>query len=346
MAQHNSSPATVTQPDSTPVTNAQPSSTLTTIARHNSTPATITEPNSTPVSNTDADYRRGKTVYFSTHRGGQVNKGMVINLTPRKKHIKVATSSKERPIDVALDQLKEPPPQPLKNHRFIISGNIAERGEKEKVNTEKLAEIINNLGGIVFSGDVEKAADASLIIITSQKEINKPTQKLNKTLVMAYRLGWKIISKKLILEARNTNTLPSISHYELDLTSIRNAPASNVVHAKVFTKSSMINNHQVVGGHRELKKKLRESSKRKNSENEMPQKSLPKKPCTAYVMFSKQMWKSIITENPHFTMHEVNSVVSEMWKQVGNEDRSAYRQKALENYERRLEHYNSANRQP
>ena len=194
------------------------------------------------MSNTDAEYRRGKTVYFPTHRGGQVNKGMVINLTPRKKHIKVTTSSKERPIDVALDQLREPTPQPLKNHRFIISRNIAERGEKEKVNTEKLAEIINNLGGIVFSGDVEKAADASLIIITSQKEINKPTQKLNKTLVMAYRLGWKIISKKLILEARNTNTLPSISHYELDLTSIRNAPASNVVHAKVFTKSSMINN--------------------------------------------------------------------------------------------------------
>ena len=81
-----------------------------------------------------------------------------------------------------------------------------------------------------------------------------------------------------------------------------------------------------------------ESSKRKNSENEMPQKSLPKKPCTAYVMFSKQMWKSIIKENPYFTMHEVNSVVSEMWKQVGNEDHSAYRQKALENYERRLEH--------
>ena len=53
-------------------------------------------------------------VYFSTHQGGQVNKGMVINLTPRKKHFKVATRSKERPIDVALDQLKEPPPQPLK----------------------------------------------------------------------------------------------------------------------------------------------------------------------------------------------------------------------------------------
>ena len=91
IAQPNSTPATVTQPNSTPVTNAQPSSTLATIAQHNSTPATITEPNSTPVSNTDADYRRGKTVYFSTHRGGQVNKGMVINLTPRKKQYKLKT---------------------------------------------------------------------------------------------------------------------------------------------------------------------------------------------------------------------------------------------------------------
>ena len=132
IAQPNSTPASIMQPNSSPVTNAQPCSTLATMAQHNSTPTTITEPNSTPVSNTDADYRRGKTVYFSTHRGGQVNKGMVINLTPRKKHIKVATSSKERPMDVALDQLKEPPPQPLKNHRFIISGNIAERGEHRK----------------------------------------------------------------------------------------------------------------------------------------------------------------------------------------------------------------------
>ena len=86
-AQPDSTLPTNTQPNSSPVTDEQPSSTLATITQPNSTPATITEPNSTPVSNTDADYRRGKTVYFSTHRGGQVNKGMVINLTPRKKYI-------------------------------------------------------------------------------------------------------------------------------------------------------------------------------------------------------------------------------------------------------------------
>ena len=185
----------------------------------------------------------------------------------------------QRPIDVAIDCLTEPPPQPRKDQTFVISGNIAERGDKEKVNMDKLTEIIKNLGGTVFTGDVEKVVDASFIIVTSQKEIDKPTQKLNKTLIMAYRLGWKIVSKKFILEARNTN-------------SIRTAPANSVLHAKVLTNSTMFNNHHVVGGHRELKKKLRgDSTKRKRPDNATQEKSLPKKPCTAYAMFSKTVWK-------------------------------------------------------
>ena len=121
-------------------------------------------------------------------------------------HVKVATN----PIDVALDCLTELPPHGAKH-----TGNIAERDDKEKFNTEKLTEIVMSLGGTVFSGDVEKAVDASFVIVTSQKEINKPTQKLNKTLTMAYRLGWKIITKQFIIESRNTNTLPSIETYKL-----------------------------------------------------------------------------------------------------------------------------------
>ena len=231
------------------MTNAQPAD----------NPVTDTQPLDTPDSIgelADAEYRRGKTVFFTSHQSAEVNKGMVINLTPRKKHVKVATNPKQRPIDVALDCLTEPPPQPLKSQTFVISGNIAERGDKEKVNTEKLTEIIKSLGGTVFSGDVEKAVDASFVIVTSQKEINKPTQELNKTLTMAYRLGWKIISKKFIIESRNTNTLPSICDYELDLANLRTAPAESVLHSKVMTNSTMINNHHVVGGHRELKKKI------------------------------------------------------------------------------------------
>ena len=58
---------------------------------------------------------------------------------------------------------------------FVITGNIAEHGERVKVNTDKLAELIKNLGGTVFMGDVAKVADASFMIITSQKEVDKPT---------------------------------------------------------------------------------------------------------------------------------------------------------------------------
>ena len=341
-------PVTNAQPVDIPVTDRGPPVTLVTDEQSANTPVTNTQPLDTPDSSgelADTEYRRGKTVFFTSHQSAEVNKGMVINLTPSKQHVKVATNSKERPIDVALDCLTEPPPQPLKSQTFVISGNIAERGDKEKVNTEKLIEIVKSLGGTVFSGDVEKAADASFVVVTSQKEINKPTQKLNKTLTMAYRLGWKIISKQFIIEARNTNTLPSIWDCELDLANIRTAPANSVLHSKVLTNSTMINNHHVVGGHRELKKKIRGDSKRKKPDSVVQEKSLPKKPCTAYAMFSKTVWKSIVKEHPTFTMREVNSCVSELWKEVGDEDRRMYQQQAKENYENRIERFNSANRQ-
>ena len=143
------------------------------------------------------------TVFFTAEQNGQVNKGMVIDLTPRKKHVKVATNPRERPVAVALEFLTQPPPQPLKDQTFVITGHIAERDEKEKVNTERLTEIIKSLSGTVFSGDIKKATDASFMVVTSQRELNKPTPKL-KTLVMAFHLGWKFVSKKIILTARDT----------------------------------------------------------------------------------------------------------------------------------------------
>ena len=265
---------------------------------------------------------------------------MVANLTPQKRHAKLATCSKTKAITVPLESLQAPPPQPLKGQHFVITGNIAERGERVKVNTEKLTELIKNLGGTVFMGDVTKAADASFTIVTSQKEVDKPTQKLNKTLVTAYRLGWKIISKKLILEAKNTNTLPPVSNYELDLTNIRNAPATSVIHARILTNSSM------VSGHRELKKKLRGNCpKRKKPDNITQEKRLPRRPCTGYTMFLRSVWKSIVQEHPHFSMREVNSLVSEMWQKVGIEDRRMYQQQAKEDFENCIENYHTLNRE-
>ena len=128
------------------------------------------------------EYRRGKIVYFSNQQKSEVAKGMVVNLTPQKRHVKLATCSKTKAITVPLESLQAPPPQPLKGQHFVITGNIAEHGERVKVNTEKLTELIKNLGGTVFMGDVTKAPDASFMIVTSQKEVDKPTQKLNKAL--------------------------------------------------------------------------------------------------------------------------------------------------------------------
>lgn len=102
---------------------------------------------------------------------------MLINLTSRKKHVTVATTSKGRPVLA-----------PLNDQTFVLSGSLVERDDKEKLTTEKVTSIIEKPGGNVYTGDVEKAADASFVV-TSQKALKKVTNKVNKTLIMAYRLG-------------------------------------------------------------------------------------------------------------------------------------------------------------
>lgn len=269
---------------------------------------------------------------------------MLVNLTPRKKHVKIATTSKERPVLVPLNRLTEPPPLPLKNQTFVISGSIAEQGDKEKLTTDKLTSIIVKLGGNVYSGDVEKAKDASFVVITSQKELNKETCKVNKTLIMVYCLSWPIVSKTMIIEARDSNNPPSIANHLLDLTSIKNAPGTSVVHAKVFSSSVMINNHQTVRGHRELKKQLRGGSnrrKRDQSDSEVKDKHPPKKPCTAYVTFSKEMWKTVVKDNPNCSMRQVNTKISEMWNTVGEEVKRGYQIKAKETFLQAVNSWNS-----
>ena len=152
------------------------------------------------------------------------------------------------------------------------------------------------------------------------------------------------MSKKMIIEARDSNTLPSISNYLLDLTTIRDAPDTDVVHTKVFSKSTMINNHQTVRGHRELKKQLRmESNRRKRDESSsgLKNKRPPKKPCTAYVTFSKEMWNTVVKDNPNYSMRDVNSKISEMWNTVGGEERRSYQMKAQETFAQSINQWNS-----
>ena len=260
----------------------------------------------------------------------------MINLTPQKQHAKIPTTSKERPLRVPLENLKKPPPQPLAKQTFLISGNISERNEREKMTTDKLSTTIVNLGGAVYNKDIEKAVEASYIVITSQKEVNKPVHKINKTLIMAYRLGWPNVSKQIIIHARDNNVMPSTDEYLLDLSNIKNAPATSVVHAKVLTRGKMVDNFNVVGAHRELKKKLTNTKKRtcrEESSTALKRKHPPKKKCTAYVMFSKSVYKAIVKVHPDCSMRKVNSIVSQMWKELDDEQKELYKEQATEHFE-------------
>ena len=75
-------PVTNAQPVDIPVTDRGPPVTLVTDEQSANTPVTNPQPLDTPDSSgelADTEYRRGKTVFFTSHQSAEVNKGMVIN---------------------------------------------------------------------------------------------------------------------------------------------------------------------------------------------------------------------------------------------------------------------------
>jgi hypothetical protein len=124
---------------------------------------------------------------------------------------------------------------------------------------------------------------------------------------------------------------------------MNNAPATSVVHSKVSTRVNMVDNHHIVGAHRELKNKLRKDSCKRRSRDghcESRIKHPPKKRCTAYVMFSKHIWKNIVKENPEYSMSEVNCLVSQLWKVVPEQEKDMYKQQAVDHFESLIEQFN------
>ena len=64
--------------------------------------------------------KRGRTLFFQQQSQPKFKKGMVVELTPKRKHVKVATTTREKPILVLLDDIKEAPPQSLEGKVFVI----------------------------------------------------------------------------------------------------------------------------------------------------------------------------------------------------------------------------------
>uniref|UniRef100_A0A1J3I9J5 High mobility group B protein 6 n=2 Tax=Noccaea caerulescens TaxID=107243 RepID=A0A1J3I9J5_NOCCA len=89
-----------------------------------------------------------------------------------------------------------------------------------------------------------------------------------------------------------------------------------------------------------LIKKTKETKKKKN-ENVDPNK--PKKPASSYFLFSKDARKALTEERPGTSSSTVTALISVKWKELGEEEKQVYNEKAaklMEAYKKELEDYN------
>lgn len=289
-------------------------------------------------------YKRGDKVFIN--KAGKPARAMVCEVTPQKKHLKVAIEPKEPPIIVEIATLHKAVPQVLNGLTFVISGRLNEKDKSGITNAAQLIPVILSNGGKVFTKDVSGAADAEFILVTSQKELDKEVRKINKPIVHAYRYKWPIISKQFVLDAAKDKVLPNIENYKLQVRNLDSAPASSLAHVKVVKQSDLLVSGKR-SAHRELKKTMRQKRKPDSTENESEKendvpKHRPKRPANGFIVFSQKKYAELAKDNPDKSMTEINKTIGQQWKLLNDEDKMQYKEEGWTNFQQRKEIWNRA----
>ena len=266
-------------------------------------------------------FKRGDTVFIE--KDGKTTKAMVCETTPQKKRVKVAVAAKDRPVLVEITNLQEPIPQVLSGLTFVISGRLNDKDKTGITNAEQLSPAILRNGGKIYNKDISKVLDASFVMVTSQKELDKDIKKMNKSIIHAYRYKWPIVSKFFILQADKEKTVPEIHQYQLNLTKLDNAPQTSLLQAKPVMQSELLSQRKR-SAHRDLKELLRQKRKLAQAEENVP-KQEPKRAANGYIVFLKRENAKLAKENPEKSLKEINALLSEKWKSTSEEEKVHYK---------------------
>ncbi|KAL0547011.1 hypothetical protein IC582_016932 [Cucumis melo] len=93
-------------------------------------------------------------------------------------------------------------------------------------------------------------------------------------------------------------------------------------------------------------KKSKEERQKKKKEGKNPvDPNKPKKPASSYILFSKEARKSVMEEKPGVSNSTVNALISVKWKELSEEERKIWNDKAaeaMEAYKKEVEEYNKS----
>ncbi|PIN16780.1 HMG box-containing protein [Handroanthus impetiginosus] len=92
---------------------------------------------------------------------------------------------------------------------------------------------------------------------------------------------------------------------------------------------------------KKTKEKRQKKKKEKGEKNADPNK--PKKPASSFLLFSKETRKNLVEERPGVNNSTINALISVKWKELSEEERQIWNDKAaetMEAYKKELEAYN------
>ena len=191
----------------------------------------------------------------------------------------------------------------------------------------------------MFDKDISKVCDASFMMVTSQKEVDKEIKKINKAIIHAYRYKWPILSKNFVLHADKEKALPEIQQHKLNLTNLDNAPASSLRQVKPVRQSELLRSNKR-SAHRDLQKVLRIKRKLGQLEesNSVPQRE-PKRAANGYIVFLKQTYAKFAKDYPDKNLKEINFMLAQKWKSMSEEERAEFAEIGTSEFQQKKEEW-------
>ena len=230
----------------------------------------------------------------------------------------------------------------LERQTFIIVGQIP--GGRERV-----IKLITDLGGRVLDSVRLPPAELKMCakVLCKQNELQKPLNKIAKTIKEAYRRGWDILSHHYVDDCAKNQSLLDHASYLLDVTVLQGLPSRSLYSVPVVSVQEMQQQTSFLAN---AKKRLREErhpfanisncplpDNTRTHKKMRPLGQPPSKPAGTFAMFVKEHTNAVMKENPGLNAATRLGVLKNMWQECGSPTKRLMKEKANEKYKEEVE---------
>ena len=100
-----------------------------------------------------------------------------------------------------------------------------------------------------------------------------------------------------------------------------------------------MDNPRKLSAHRELKQRLKRKKNRQRQKDQTRKR--PKRACSGYILFVKEIFDSVKKANPRLSTRDLNIIIGNKWSRVSAGEKERYKRKGKADFQEKIARWNS-----